>query len=110
MDRSFVFYMGGMSMGYKIEYGNRGRMRFCKPARKPLPKWCVAAGCLALVLAAAAFGWQSEQVMEFLLPGDAAVTAAALQPLLSELRSGEGLREAVTAFCTEILENSQAIV
>ena len=94
-------------MGYKIEYGCHGRSRFCKPIRKPIPKWCVAAGCVCLVVASIAFGWQSEQVRDLLIPGDPEVTAAAFALFIEELRSGEGFREAVTAFCTEVLKNAQ---
>jgi hypothetical protein len=45
-------------------------------------------------------------VQEVLLPGDPAVTAAALENMTEGLRSGESLLDAVTAFCREIIANA----
>ncbi len=41
-----------------------------------------------------------------LLPGDPAVTAAALDTLQGNLRAGQTLRDAFTAFCLEIIHGA----
>ena len=46
-------------------------------------------------------------VRDVLLPGDPAVTAAALENMTDNLRSGDSLLDAVTTFCREILANAQ---
>ena len=45
-------------------------------------------------------------VTEYLVPGDPAVTAAALEGMVMDLREGENLYDAVTAFCREIMEHA----
>jgi hypothetical protein len=40
---------------------------------------------------------------DLLLPGDEEITASALEGMVSDLRAGEPVREAVEAFCREIL-------
>jgi hypothetical protein len=40
---------------------------------------------------------------DLLLPGDEQVTSAALEGMVSDLRSGEPIGEAVETFCREIL-------
>ena len=42
-------------------------------------------------------------VRDILLPGDEDITAAALEGMVSDLRSGEPLGDAVETFCKEIL-------
>lgn len=42
-------------------------------------------------------------VRDLLLPGDEDITAAALEGMVSDLRSGEPLGDAVETFCKEIL-------
>ena len=46
-------------------------------------------------------------VQEFLLPGDPAVTAAALENMVDNIKDGNSIAEAVTAFCREIVENAE---
>ena len=95
-------------MPYRIDYG-AGTMRR-KPLRTKLPTPTVKAVLIILVLIAGALtikivglSW----VQDVLLPGDPAVTAAALENMTEGLRSGESLLDAVTAFCREIIANAQ---
>ena len=91
-------------MGYRIIYGQDGIKTKLLPDRRMvvLRKWVILAfACVALVLSLS-----SKTVRHYLLPGDPVVTEKALQELVSDLRDGEKVSEAVTAFCQEILDNA----
>lgn len=45
-------------------------------------------------------------VMDYLLPGNGAVTRQAAGDMLQQLKEGQSFREAFSDFCIEILENS----
>lgn len=97
--------MGGRCMGYVINYGcGTGVKTSAKKKRRMLP---VMAGmvCLILVILGAMPGVRMA-LRDFILPGDGAETAKALQNLASDLRSGEELTDAVTAFCHHIIAES----
>lgn len=92
-------------MSYQIEYNTVG---LPKPKGKPqkTPNWallCVAL-CLLLALGIKCLGlpW----VQQVLLPGDPAVTAAALENMVADLKGGASLIGAITAFCQEILQGA----
>ncbi len=94
-------------MGYRIEYDKLGKLP--QPARKH--RKGVFAVILVLLLVCGAIAVKSaglDWVKEFLIPGDPEITAAALDTLVEDLRSGEGLAEAVRAFCQEIIDNAQS--
>ena len=42
----------------------------------------------------------------YLLPGDPAVTAAALENMAADLKAGQSVRDAITAFCAEIIAHA----
>ena len=94
-------------MGYKIQYGRGGAVRFRKTAPRKVPRWCVILLCICITLAAFSLGWQNRQIRDFLLPGDPEVTAHALQSLAEDIRSGESFMECVSAFCAEVMENAK---
>ena len=48
--------------------------------------------------------WSNLQAI--LLPGDGAVTGAALETLVQDLRSGIPMTDAAAAFCTQILQHA----
>ena len=96
-------------MGYKISYGGRRRMRYCRTVASSSRKWWLAAGCGCLLVGAIWLGWNMEWVRDLLLPGDPVVTAHALQGLVNCLREGEPIVEAITAFCIEVMENARPL-
>ena len=94
-------------MPYRIDYhaGNSRR----KPMHTKLPPPAIKAILIvfALILTAitikiVGLSW----VQDVLLPGDPAVTAAALENMTDGLRSGQSLLDAVTTFCKEIIANA----
>lgn len=95
-------------MGYRIEYGSSGDLR--KPLKSKRPYSAIAAAACVLALVAGAITVKQTGltwVQEFLLPGDPAVTAAALENMVDNIKDGDSIAEAVTAFCREIVENAE---
>lgn len=84
------------SMGYKICYGKerKGRLR------------AMTAGwfCVFLLLVGLCWPRGREALTQLLLPGDGAVTVAAMEAFAQELRTGEKLRDAAESFCRTVLE------
>lgn len=88
-------------MAYQIEYDG-GRTRYPQKKRRKFPwKWLA----LAVVAAVMAIPGLRTGLWHWILPGDGAVTAQALGELVSGLRSGEPVGEAVGVFCREIMAN-----
>lgn len=59
----------------------------------------------AVVILILASGYK-DTLLRWLLPGDSAVTAAALGELAENVQEGVPAGEAITAFCREILNNA----
>lgn len=86
-------------MGYKIAYSQETAYKFpIKQAKKFSVRWVIA-GALAIGLLAGGWKW--------LLPGDPDKTQAALATLTEDIRAGQSLGQAITAFCQEIVDNAQ---
>ncbi len=95
-------------MSYQVVYGSFNRDHPIK-SKKHQNKGAFAAVIVAVLILGAmtvrlrALPW----VKEYLLPGDPEVTAMALDSLVQDLREGDSLGQAVTAFCREIMEHGQ---
>ncbi len=85
-------------MGYRIEYGKEKKYT---EHRKDPRKWMIIGICVAVLAIILEF----TGVREKLIPGDAAVTAAAFEELVMDLKAGEP--GAFAAFCREIVEHAQ---
>lgn len=86
-------------MGYSIQYSPQTNHKFpVKTKKKVSVPWLLTGvALLALLLG----GWK------LLLPGDPTVTANALSHLVEDVRSGDSVGEAVTAFCREIIDSEK---
>ena len=92
-------------MAYQIRYDS---VKAPKGKSVGLRGWMAASVVVlliagALVVKSAWLPW----VQDVLLPGDPAVTAAALEEMMVDLREGQSLKETLTAFCREILANAE---
>ncbi|MBE6926737.1 MAG: hypothetical protein E7461_07835 [Ruminococcaceae bacterium] len=88
-------------MAYKIDYIPVGKCRYLqkhKVSRWMLPSVCTVS--LLIVFFALTVRYGST---DWLLPGDPAVTKAALTELIENLKAGEQFSDAVTAFCREVI-------
>ena len=94
-------------MSYRIEYRSGGELRKSWKPKRPIGRVAVVICVLSLVAGALAIKHTGlSWVKTVLLPGDPAVTAAALENMVENIRDGESLVDAVTAFCREIIENA----
>lgn len=98
-------------MGYRIMYSPEDKGKYpMRIKKKSSSKWLAAV--LAVLVISIGIGKPEfrEKAIEWLLPGDPGATMAAFSTLLEEIRSGDGLQEAVTAFCREILNETKTPV
>lgn len=92
-------------MSYQIKYRSFGEEK--KGPKKPYPWLATALLVIFLFLGAMTVKYKGLRwVTDYLLPGDPAVTAAALESMAEDLKNGESLPDAVAAFCRQIMEQS----
>ncbi len=93
-------------MSYSIHYDS-DNPNFI-PQKKPL--FGFVGAILVIMVCAVAIGWaipqQVDQFREALFPWTREETKAAFSELRDDLRQGEPLPDAVTAFCLEIIHDS----
>lgn len=87
-------------MGYFIEYDPQLNKRY--PAQRKAQKQQRL--LIPLLLTAAAIGvlWGGG-LLQYLIPGDPEITVSAIQSLIEQVSRGEPVKEAVIAFCREII-------
>lgn len=95
-------------MGYKIEYDSGTATRVAVRDSRKKKKWLAWSLAVAVIVGVLAFPQGREALRGIFLPGDEAVTAQALQDLVTDLRAGEGVSEAMTAFCQQVIRESGA--
>lgn len=99
---------GGITMAYCIHYGpvkTKDGKKERRSGRLPLLLFSFTV-LLAIGISVSGIG---STIRNFLLPGDAEVTQAALQTMVEDLGDGKPLWDTVTAFCQEILENAKNV-
>ena len=90
-------------MSYQINYDPSRKRKFYTGKTRKVPNWLL----VAVGVAAAACIFNKE--LKFLLiPGDPQVTSAAFSGLTEDLKAGGSLKDAVTAFCREIIDGAAA--
>ena len=93
-----------MAMAYRIKYNLVGPDRQ-KPRKKKRTGAIVTVLAIGGLLVIAIHLLYLPWPQKLLLPGDAAVTAAALEGLAENLQQGESLMDAITCFCRNIIAN-----
>ena len=90
-------------MGYTIEYQPEDNIRYppVKKEKAHTKTIAVLVVCVLLLLSSLIWG---EDIFNFLLPGDAEITKAALANMVEEIGEGVQVGEAMAAFCSEIYE------
>lgn len=94
-------------MAYIIEYEGQVCERFV-PQEKPIFKLKpLAIFCLLVILVIV---WTVTPVrvavLDYILPGDGAVTRQAAGNMFRQMKNGQPFREVFSEFCLEILENA----
>ena len=94
-------------MSYRIQYSPETSKQYPKVEKeKPLhvKRWMTAMAALVFALWIHFYG-----VPDFLIPGDAEVTKAAAQTMVSELKKGSEIRDAAATFCKMILDGAEVV-
>lgn len=91
-------------MGYKIAYEKGGKVKFYTENNRKLQKKAATFSCLLILVAVLIYAGAGKYLRSFFMPG---VTDAAFTALADDIRSGEGISDAVTAFCMDIIENAK---
>ena len=93
-------------MAYEIQYKMIGQV----PQKKKRPTKAIISLLLVILLIIGAVSVKTfalPWVQEVLVPGDPAVTAAAFETMVMNLKEGTSLFDAVKTFCLEILSHAQ---
>lgn len=93
-------------MGYRIDYSQGGNTPVRKKRSSTLPLFTVLFFLLFLLLTGKYWRQGSQILQELLLPGDAAVTAAAIQNLTSALKTGQSFSDAFANFCLQVIQGA----
>lgn len=88
-------------MAYRIKYNLVGPDRKTTQEIKRTGTILAVLGICGLAVFVLHLPW----ARDLLLPGDSAVTAAALEGLAENLQQGESLIDAITVFCRSIITN-----
>lgn len=94
-------------MGYHIQYGNTiiktaHQTRYLRSKNKFA---FVMFLLLTTIFSYTVYSYK-DTLLEYLLPGDAVVTASALHSFVDDVRAGETLKDSISAFCMEILDHA----
>ena len=95
-------------MGYRVDYQPLRKVRGIEKCRSRLLSLTALCFLLFCVLVSQFRPQTADMIWELLVPGDAAVTTAALDVLAEELKSGESFEEALKDFCLRIREGRPA--
>lgn len=95
-------------MGYRVEYGPQEKKKESK-LLNPLKMQILTTVFLLFFVLGVRGAWPegTEKLKEFLLPGELSVTETAFQNLVTEIKEGESIGDAVSTFCREIVEHAQ---
>ena len=95
-------------MGYRVEYGPQEKKQESKLWNSLKMQILTTVFLLFFVLGVrGAWPEGTEKLKEFLLPGQPSVTETAFQNLISDLKEGDSIPDAVSTFCREIVEHAQ---
>lgn len=94
-------------MSYRIAYSPEKNSKYpLRKERKFGYTWIVTIAAVALALLGIIGVHRENALKSLLLPGNPVVTEAALKTMVTDIRGGEPVADAFTAFCREIIENA----
>ena len=97
-------------MGYRVDYKPMKKVRGAEKHRVRLPALTGMFFLLFLLLVNMFWDEGTTVMRELLFPERAAVTAAALETLVQELKAGETLKDTVSAFFRTICSGVRAVL
>lgn len=94
-------------MGYRVDYQPVKKVRGVEKRTARGPALTALFLLTFLLLVNSTWPRGAEVLRGLLFSGDAAVTAAALDDLAAELRSGEELDSALESFCRKVIQEAE---
>lgn len=90
-------------MGYQMEYGSWDKPVKYRRTRDKKMRYITIFLVLALIICC----FQSDRIINFLLPGDVDATRKAITVFVNELKEGEPLFDAFGSFCKVVLNEAE---
>lgn len=94
-------------MSYRVEYNISGNTKVVNTDRERRYKWMGRIACVFVICAVLIHGIVSKWIWDVLFPGYNETTVSAADNMIAQIRDGEPIGDAVTAFCKEIIANGQ---
>lgn len=94
-------------MGYRVDYQPVKKVRGAEKRTSKIPALTALFLVLFLLLVNGFWPRGAEVLKEVLIPGDPAVTVAALEDFATELKAGENLSGAWEAFCRRVIGEAE---
>lgn len=91
----------GDPMGYRIDYQSVSKAK--KAEKRHLPFWILSACLLSALLLNTVLKDQRSMLIKLLFSGDAAVTMASLENMLTQLKAGAPFQDALLVFCQQVI-------
>lgn len=92
-------------MGYCIEYNPDKKKIYPIQAKRKSKRVYLLMVAIVLFLVLT-FAYK-KKIAHFLIPGDSDVTADAFSHMVSDVKAGDPISDAFTAFCLEIIHNEE---
>lgn len=93
-------------MSYQIQYPIVSRLERKCAGRKGLPNILVAIAICVIILTVTVYVVGVQTVVEYMIPGNNEITVSAFCEMQDNLSDGMSAKDAITAFCTEIIESA----
>ena len=88
-------------MGYRIDYQSVGKAK--KQKKRHHPALMLAFCLLTILLLNTVLKDQRALLLKIIFPGDAAVTVASLENMLTQLKAGAPFQDALLVFCRQVI-------
>lgn len=94
-------------MGYSVKYGEEKRRNLGSGVSWVRLRTMIAVGILTFAIAVHAF-WPegAEKLRSVFVPGPATLVETAVLDMVKDLKSGNNISDALTVFCSQILDAS----
>ena len=88
-------------MGYRIDYQSVGKAK--KQKKRHHPALMLAFCLLTILLLNTVLKDQRALLLKIIFPGDAAVTVASLENMLTQMKAGAPFQDALLVFCRQVI-------
>jgi len=93
-------------MSYRISYDGKAEKTFFNE-KDPKKYFRYTLMCIVGMIVAILLYTNKPKLEKIIYPGDPQVTKNAAAAMISDIRSGENVKDAVMAFCQEIVDNAE---